>query len=253
MTNNLTGPVSVSAKHPAGCGNGDGFGTLGSGPVTNNATLSLNRGDTVLNVANSIHGTGTLSIDGFGAVTISGNSDFSGSTLLNVGIVFLTSATGLGSTSAGTVVSSGAQLYITANVDVAEGLTIAGAGDGNGALRKGGAGQTVENGSGRDGGGFHHWRGHRGDTCAFQHDLRAVRIDGHESAGTLTLTKNSTMGSFTLSGPVVNVVTRSAHWGSSPVTVNGAGRLVLVDGLNFANTINCQRGFARRGQRVCSW
>ena len=39
-----------------------------------------------------------------------------------------------------------AQVYITANVDVAEGFTLNGAGDSNGALRKGGAGLTTEYG-----------------------------------------------------------------------------------------------------------
>ncbi len=82
----MTGPTTISGGKLQ-IGNYDSSGTLGSGPVTNNATLSFNRADTALVVPNAIHGTGTVSYDGTGAVTISGNSDYSGSTLINAGVV----------------------------------------------------------------------------------------------------------------------------------------------------------------------
>ena len=143
MTNNLSGPVTISGG-TLQVGNSDAFGTLGSGAVTNNAALSFNRADATLNVVNAIHGTGAVSFDGSGSVTVTGNNDYSGSTLINSGVLNLQSVTGLGSASTGTTVVGGGQLYITANVNVAEGLTLNGTGDGNGALRKGGAGLTVE-------------------------------------------------------------------------------------------------------------
>jgi autotransporter-associated beta strand protein len=235
VTNNLSGPVTVSGGKLQ-IGNGDNFGSLGSGPVTNNATLSLNRSDTALNVGNAIHGTGTLSVDGGGAVTISGNNDFSGSTLLNAGIVFLTSGTGLGSTSSGTTVASGAQLYITANVDVAEGLSLAGAGDGNGALRKGGAGATTENGAialaldstiGVD----------SGATLTLSNAVSGTAALTAVGGGTLTLSANSSFnGGFTLNGPTVNVNANRAL-GPGTVTVSGAGHFVIGDGLNLTNFV----------------
>ena len=160
VSNTLSGPVMIS-RGELQIGDDDSSGSLGSGPVTNSATLSLNRGDTALNVPNAIHGTGTLSIDGSGAVTISGNSDYSGGTLLNAGIVYLTSATGLGATSGATVANS-AQLYITANVNVTQALTLVGAGDGNGALRKGGgAGEIHDAGIERVPPGTRKWSHHR--------------------------------------------------------------------------------------------
>ena len=235
LTNNMTGPVKISGGKLQ-IGNGDSFGSLGSGPVTNNATLSLNRSDTVLNVGNTIHGSGALSIDGGGAVTISGNSDYSGSTLINAGIVYLTSGTGLGSTSSGTIVASGAQLYITGNVDIGEGLSIAGTGDSNGALRKGGAGATTENGAvalaldsaiGVD----------SGATLTFSNVVSGTAALTATGGGTLTLSANNTFsGGFTLNGPVVNLNANHAL-GSGPVTVSGTGRFVIGDGLTITNAI----------------
>src|ERR1039458_5008069 len=140
LTNTMSGATTISGGKLQ-IGNFDSFGTLGSGPVTNNGMLSFTRSDAVLAVPNAIHGSGTVSFDGSGSTTFSGTSDYTGGTMINIGILFLQSSAGLGSPSSGTAVASGAQLYITANVDVAEGLTLNGTGpDGNGALRKGGAG-----------------------------------------------------------------------------------------------------------------
>jgi len=236
LTNNLTGATTITGGKLQ-VGNGDSFGSLGSGPVTNNATLSLNRGDTTLNVGNGIHGTGTLSVDGAGAVTISGNSDYSGSTLINAGIVFLASGTGLGSTGTGTIVANGAQLYVTANVNLAEGLTIAGAGDGNGALRKGGAGLTVESAAvalaadsiiGVD----------TGATLVLSNAVSGTAALTAAGSGTLTLNvNNSFSGGLTLNGPVVGLNANGAL-GSAAATVSGVGRFVLADGVTITNAIN---------------
>ena len=238
VTNNLSGPVTVSGG-TLQIGNGDSFGSLGSGPVTNNATISINRGDTALNVANSIHGSGTLSIDGGGggAVTISGNNDYSGGTLINSGIVYLTSGTGLGDTSGGTTVANGAQLYITANADITEPLQLNGAGSG-GALHKGGGGLTVYNGPinlgsdstiDLDG----------GATLVLSNVVSgtAALTAAGSASGTLTLNANNTFsGGFTLNGPIVDV-NASQALGSGPVTVSGGGRFVIGDGLTITNAI----------------
>ena len=233
LTNNMNGPTIISGGILQ-IGNSDSFGTLGHGPVTNSATLSINRSDTVLNIPNSIHGSGTLSFDGGGAVTLSGNSDFTGSTLVNEGIVYLTSATGLGSTSTGTLVANGAQLYATANVDCSEPLTLNGAGDSNGALRKGGAGTTTEWGTvslgsaatiGVD----------SGATLVLSNAVSGAASLTAVGSGTLTLDANSTFnGGFVLNGPLVNVGTAGAL-GSGTVSINGNGRFVIANGLNVAN------------------
>jgi autotransporter-associated beta strand protein len=241
LTNTMTGPTTISGGTLQVGGN-DSFGTLGSGPVTNNATLSFARSDTALVVPNAIHGAGTVSFNGGGAVTLSGDSDYTGSTLINAGIVYLQSSIGLGSTSAGTTVANGGQLYITANVNVAEPFTLNGSGDGNGALRKGGAGLTVDAAAitlgsdpsiGVD----------SGATLTLSNVVFGSSALTAVGGGTLTLSVNSSFsGGFTLDGPVVNLSANQAL-GSGPVTVSGNGRFVLADGLNFgyaltANTVS---------------
>ena len=236
LTNNMTGPTTISGGKLQ-IGNFDSFGTLSTGPVTNNGTLSFTRSDTLLSVPSAIHGTGTVSFDGTGATTISGTSDYTGPTLLNSGVVFLTSSTGLGSTSSGTIVANGAQLYITGNVNIGpEALSLNGAGDGNGALRKGGAGATTYFGAinlasestiGVD----------SGATLTLSNSISGTSDLIMNGSGTLVLTMpGSFTGGSTLSGPVVNLNANGAL-GPGPITVNNTGRFVIGDGLNFTNSL----------------
>ena len=235
VTNTMTGPTTISGGILQ-IGGYDSYGTLGSGPVTNNATLSFNRADTALVVPNAIHGSGTVSFDGTGSVTVSGASDYTGSTLLNAGVLNLQSATGLGATSGGTTVANGGQLYVTANVDVgAETLTLNGSGpDGSGALRKGGAGATAWNGPVNlasdatvdlDG----------GATLTLSNTVSGTGILSVSGTGTLALSAaNNYSGGTTVANAIVNLNANGAL-GPQPVTINGTGHFVLGDGVTIAN------------------
>jgi len=234
VTNNLSGATTISGGILQ-VGNGTANGSLGSGAVTNNATLSFNRSDAALNVNNPIHGTGTVSYDGFGSVTVSGANDYTGSTFINAGIVNLQSSSGLGATSSGTTVASGGQLYITANVDIAEGFALNATGpDGNGALRKGGAGLTAitapialgsDSSIGLDG----------GATLALSNVVSGAATLTLTVGGNISLNTNNTYsGGTILSAAIVNVNANRAL-GTGPVTVSGTGRFVLGDGLNVTN------------------
>jgi len=234
VSNNLSGPVTISAG-TVQVGNNDATGSLGSGAVTNNSGLSISRSDAALNVGNAIHGTGGVSFDGSGSVTLSGNSDYTGASAVNSGIVFLTSSNGFGSASSGTTIAGLAQVYITANVDVAEGFTLNGAGDGNGALRKGGAGVTTESAPltlasdstiGVDG----------GATLNVSNTIGGGFALTAAGSGTLALFNNNSFSGFNLNGAIVNVGAQGAL-GSGPVTVSGAGRFVLADGMTFTNAV----------------
>ena len=232
VTNNMSGPVTI-AGGTLQIGNNDANGSLGSSVVTNNAILSLNRGDNSLNLANTIHGTGTLSVDGSGSVTISGNSDYTGPTLLNSGVTFLTSATGLGSPISGTAVANGALLYITANINLANGITL-----NSSALEKGGGGLTVDTAPltlsadsaiNVDG----------GATLVMSNTISGgfnLTVGG-SAGGTLTLATNNSFGGFILNGPVVNIGSSGAL-GAGTATVNGSGRFVLASGISVANSVN---------------
>lgn len=123
-------------------GNFGTSGTIGSGPVTNNALIVASRAD-ILSLPNQIWGTGTLKLSA-GELILSGSNAFTGPTVVESGILHLRYGAALGATNMGTYVSNGAQLYIDANMNVAaEPLLVAGTGPGSGALRKGGAGTTV--------------------------------------------------------------------------------------------------------------
>ena len=65
-------------------GNGGSTGTLGSGAVTNNATLSFNRSGT-LTVANNISGSGNLTKSGAGTMTYTGAGTYTGTTTISAG------------------------------------------------------------------------------------------------------------------------------------------------------------------------
>ena len=247
VTNTLSGPVTISGGSIQ-VGNADAFGSLGSGVVTNNAALSFNRSDATLNVGNTIHGTGAVSVDGTGAITLSGNNDYTGATAINAGIVFLLNPNGLGATGSGTTVTNTAQLYVTANVVVAEGLTLSGAGNGNGALRKGGAGLTVDSAPvtlaanstiGVD----------AGATLALSNAVSGAFALTAVGGGSLTLnTNNSFSGGLTLNNAVVGLNANDAL-GTAPATVAGNGRFVLGTGVTIPNAINATTVNAGAGQQ----
>ena len=235
LTNNLSGPVVISGGMLQ-IGNFDSFGSLGTSVVTNNGTLNVTRNDTALNLANTIHGSGALVAQGV-AVTLSGNSDFTGPVNVNAGILNLQSATGLGTAAGNTSVAPGAQLYVTANVDIAEPLSLNGVGDGNGALRKGGAGITVDTGAvslaadstiGVDG----------GATLVLSNTVSGAAALTAVGGGALTLAQNNSFsGGLALNGAVVNVNANGAL-GTAPATVIGTGRFVLGTGISITNAIH---------------
>jgi fibronectin-binding autotransporter adhesin len=78
-------------------GDGGTNGTLGTGAVTNQAGLVINRGGTYL-VSNNIAGTGGLTNIGAGTVTLTGSNTYSGGTTLSAGHLRLntTNAAGTG-------------------------------------------------------------------------------------------------------------------------------------------------------------
>jgi fibronectin-binding autotransporter adhesin len=89
-----TGPTVIT-KGTLQVGNGATFGTLGTGPVTNNSVLILDRSDT-LTLDNNIAGTGLITnLDG--NVVLGGASTFSGGTYLEGGTLVAASGTALGS------------------------------------------------------------------------------------------------------------------------------------------------------------
>jgi fibronectin-binding autotransporter adhesin len=84
-TNTYTGTTTISAG-VLQVGSGGTTGTLGSGAVTNNASLIINRSD-ALTIANGISGSGSFTQAGSGTTTLTGESSYSGSTTINAGVL----------------------------------------------------------------------------------------------------------------------------------------------------------------------
>jgi autotransporter-associated beta strand protein len=234
VANDLTGGTLISAG-TLQIGQGGTTGTAGAGAITNNAALVINRGDTT-SLPNVISGTGSLTQNGFGSLGVSGDNTYTGPTFINSGTLFLQSATALGSTSSGTTVASGGQLYLTASVNTSEGLTLNGFGpDGNGALRKGGGGFSAVLGPvalasdttiGLD----------SGATLALSNVVSGNAVLTKSGPGTLALNTNNTFtgGTILLDG-IVNVNANRAL-GPGAVYIGGNGRFVFGDGVTVTNS-----------------
>ena len=144
-TNSYTGATTVSGG-TLQIGDGTYTGTIGSGPVTNNAAIVVSPGTSgSVVLTNSINGSGSLTVNGSssGTVTLAASNSYAGGTTVSAGSLRPQNPAALGNGS--TVVSgTSAQLFVAANVDLnPQPLTLNGSGiTSDGALRKGGAGAT---------------------------------------------------------------------------------------------------------------
>jgi fibronectin-binding autotransporter adhesin len=130
---NSYGTTTISAG-TLQVGNGGTTGSLGTGSVTNNATLAFNRTDNFV-LSNAIGGTGAVQQNGSNIISINSANSYSGTTTINSGVLRISANEALGTGSGGTVVNSGGQLCLAGvSYTTAEALTLNGNGDGNGAL-----------------------------------------------------------------------------------------------------------------------
>jgi autotransporter-associated beta strand protein len=89
-SNTYSGDTIISAG-VLQVGNGGSSGSLGSGGVTNNASLVFNRSD-ASSVANVISGSGSLTQAGVGTTTLLGANSYSGGTTVSAGRIIGTTA-----------------------------------------------------------------------------------------------------------------------------------------------------------------
>ncbi len=133
--NSYSGTTTISAG-TLSVGAGGTSGTLGSGAVTNSATLQFNRSDDIT-VANDISGTGSLTQLGAGTTTLTGANTYSGTTTISAGTLSV-GAGGTSGTLGSGAVTNDAALAFNRSDDV----TVANAISGTGALSQLGAGTT---------------------------------------------------------------------------------------------------------------
>lgn len=122
-SNTYTGPNTINAG-TVQLGAASASGDLGTGLVTNNATLAVNRSDSFV-LTNVIEGTGEVRQLGPGTLTLSGISTYDGATTVAGGTLRVTNASSLGSTIGPTLVANGATLDLAGNNSTG-GLTLNG-------------------------------------------------------------------------------------------------------------------------------
>jgi filamentous hemagglutinin family protein len=133
--NNYSGATTIS-NGTLQVGDGGTTGRLGTGTITDNATLVFNRSNDIV-VSNVITGTGMIRKDAAGILTLSGNNDYSGGTIVRAGTL-RTNATGAGT---GTVTlgdagtgSSDVAWRITAGSQPANNIVVSNSGTGTATL-----------------------------------------------------------------------------------------------------------------------
>jgi fibronectin-binding autotransporter adhesin len=95
LTGNNTYTTTTINSGTLQIGNGGATGTLGSGPVTNNGALVINRTG-ALSAANVISGTGGITQNGSVTTTLTGNSTYTGATTISGGVISVASLPGIG-------------------------------------------------------------------------------------------------------------------------------------------------------------
>ena len=127
--NDFTGGIIIS-NGTVRVGENGPAGNLPAGSLVNEGTLVFSRSDE-LTVSADISGNGTLTQNNpTGITTLRGANTYEGTTIVAQGILRAGSATALGGTLGGTVVSNGAALDVNGQNLGAEPLTVGGAGPG---------------------------------------------------------------------------------------------------------------------------
>ncbi len=133
--NTWSGVITLGAAATIGC---DANSLTLPGSIVNSAFLTTFTNAGTINVIGTIgSGTGGVTKTGAGTLFLSASNSYGGTTTVSAGVLNVQNASALGTTAAGTTVSSGAALQVQSGIDVAgETLSLSGAGIGNsGALR----------------------------------------------------------------------------------------------------------------------
>lgn len=100
-------------------GNGGGVGALNSGNITNNSHVIFNRTGELL-VTNDISGTGIVTKEGAGTVTLAGNGTYSGQTVVSAGALVLSNTSGNAISGSSIRVDGGSQLVLAADNQIGD-------------------------------------------------------------------------------------------------------------------------------------
>ncbi|HEY4414197.1 MAG TPA: autotransporter-associated beta strand repeat-containing protein, partial [Verrucomicrobiae bacterium] len=118
-TNGYTGVTTISAG-TLKIGNGGTNGSFGNGIITNNATLTFNRSDTI-SVTNRISGSGSLIQVGPGTLALYGANNYSGITTISAGTLLVNGLLGTNHTTVAANATLGGSGHISGLVTISAG------------------------------------------------------------------------------------------------------------------------------------
>jgi fibronectin-binding autotransporter adhesin len=199
-------------------GNGGATGSLGSGSITNNASLSFNRSDTALTINVPIVGSGAVTQNGSGMTTLALNNSYSGGTSITKGALQVGTGGSTGSLGSGPIVNIGQLLLNRSDAF----FTLANPISGTGALYQNGGGTVALN----------------GNSSAFTGPITVnvgnLYINSANNTSGITVAGGATLGGT----GTANLATATLNdTGNIEAGFRGAGSLTL-GGLNFIDTAN---------------
>ncbi|WP_154080839.1 autotransporter-associated beta strand repeat-containing protein [Brucella abortus] len=246
VANDNTGGGTTTVDVGAGLQIGTG-GVSGSlaGDIVNNGTLVVDRSN-AFDLANVISGTGSLTKNGAGTLTLSGVNSYTGGTTVSAGTLAVRADNNLGDASGGLAINGGATLQLTDNLTTARGVTL---GAGTATITIDG-GKTAQFSNKLTGSG----------TLAVSGSGTLILSAANDYSGNTTIASGSTLqlgdGSTDgrLAGNVANAGTLTFHnkggttfageiSGTGSLVQNGAGALTLSgDSQGFAGTTTVSSG-----------
>lgn len=224
--NALTGTTTVSSGILQ-IGSGGSTGSL-PGDIVNSANVTFNR-SSPLTYAGSISGTGSLSKQGSGTLTLTGNNTYNGTTTISSGFLEVGNGGTTGSILGTTLISSSSGLIFNRSNSHAHFGNISG----SGSVTKRGTGTLAMTGS----------NSYFGDTIledgvlsiSSDNNLGSSNGTVHANGGALRVTgSHSTTRDFLLDAPLEIEVTGGTYTvagllaGSSPLTKSGGGTLIIT-------------------------
>ena len=202
-------------------------GATGASILLGANTLTINQ-SAATTFAGIFSGTGGLTKQGTGTLTLTGASTYSGLTTITTGALNIQNAAALGTAAAGTTVASGAALEIQGGITVAaEALTLNGTGVSNGGALRNISGTNTYGGA---------------ITLA-----TASRINS--DAGTLTISGaigGSGLG-LTVGGAGNTTISSVIGTGTGTLTKDGTGTLVLTGANTYTGTTTISAGTLQLG------
>jgi fibronectin-binding autotransporter adhesin len=192
-------------------GNGGTSGTLGTGNITNNAMLDINRSN-ALTISRVISGTGSLRQIGTGTTTLTGANTYSGTTTISAGVLQVGSGGTAGTLGSGGVINNAGLVFNRSNT-----YTVGNNISGSGSVTKAGTGTTILSGANT----------YTGATLV---NAGTLRVNGTLGNTAVTVASGATLGG---SGTIAGGVTVSSGGrlapGNSPGTLT-VGALNLMSG-----------------------